>query len=151
MVSPLNRWSLPTALAVVSIAAAAALFVVDGLSAGRSVPDVRGSTPTGASHDASYPRGWVGPGAAYQRGWVRPLLDAGFCVDFRYDPSTNSFERNGHFEGFADTEGIVGEIPEQGSRLPAGSTVTVIVGGSNMNGPVIDWDQVPLVCPTDRA
>jgi hypothetical protein len=133
MVSPMNRWSLPKALAVASIVVVA-LFVVDRPS-GRSVPDIRGSVPMGDYQD---------------RRWVQPLLDAGFCVDFGYDAQASSFARDGHFESVSDSYVIGREIPEPGARLLAGSTVTVIVGGSSMIGSM-DWDSVPLVCPSDRV
>ena len=84
------------------------------------------------------------------RRWIQPLLDAGFCVDFRYDASATRFERDGHIELVADAYVIGGETPDPGSRLATGSTVTVIVGGSPLGGPSTNWDSVPLICPDDR-
>ena len=84
------------------------------------------------------------------RGRIQPLLDAGFCVDFRYDASAHSFERDGRFESVADSYVIGGETPDPGSTLPTGSTVTVTVGGSPLGGPSMNWNSVPLICPDDR-
>ena len=131
----MNRWLLPTTLAVVSIVVFVSLVGADR-SSHRNVPDLRGDVPTGDSYQ--------------DRGWIQPLLDAGFCVDLRYDAGAVSFERDGRFESVVDSYVIGGEIPDPGSRLPIGSTVTVIVGGSPLGGPSMNWNAVPLICPDDR-
>jgi hypothetical protein len=135
MVRPMKHWLAAAAFVFMSIVSIIVVVRVaaNGPSSGTVVPDLRGNTPMGDSYD--------------DRGWIRPVLDAGFCVDYLYNSSANRFERDGQFEAVSDTYVIGGEIPEPGSRLPVGSTVTVIVGGSPMVGAGTDWDEVPVVCP----
>jgi len=104
---------------------------------GAPVPDVLGNLPQGDVFS--------------EDGWIQPLLDAGFCVDFVYDQAATSFYRDGHFEAISDTYVIGREDPEPGTHRPAGSTVTVTVGGVPMGGPETDWNSAPTVCPSPGA
>jgi hypothetical protein len=98
-----------------------------------SVPDVRGHVPTGDSYDDPE--------------WIQPLLDAGYCVRFEYDPAANRFEKNGMFQATADSY-VIGRVePSPGARALPGSTVTVTIGGSPLGGAQRDWDSVPVKCP----
>jgi hypothetical protein len=114
-----------------------AVVLVVGLAVfarAKPIPDVRGTSPTGDSYADT--------------AWVRPLLDAGFCVAFRYDGSSS--EVTGHGESIDDSYFIGDETPQPGhwwSRRLSGSTVTVIVRGSVMIGPGVDWDSMPVMCP----
>jgi hypothetical protein len=115
------------AIACGSFLLAAALFA-DGRTPTKLVPDVRGRSPA--------------VGADTDRTGTGLLLDAGFCVDFRYEDSTSSIEREGTYIAYGYFIGD--EIPEPGSWLAPGSTVTVLVRGSDLAE--TDWDAEPRIC-----
>jgi hypothetical protein len=99
----------------------------------RPVPDVRGV---------------VLGGDAVDRERLSPLLDAGFCVVFRYDGTSS--EVTGPDISFISDAYFVGDespYPDWWNRRLRGSTVTVIVRGSDLSGRQVDWDSMPEMCP----
>jgi len=134
--SSVNRRVLPlVALALVAGVLGGWFFLREPQASGPVVPDVRGNIPVGRSYESHK--------------WIRPLLDAGFCVDFVYnrDATASIDYGNGKFSTTADAYVISAESPSPGSHATSGSTVTVTVGGTPLGGPERNWDAEPLTCP----
>ena len=73
-----------------------------------------------------------------------PLLDAGFCVDLRYDAGAVSFERDGRFESVVDSYVIGGEIPDPGRVSLSVPPSRSSSGDAPLGGPSMNWNAVPL-------
>jgi hypothetical protein len=94
-------------------------------------------------------RGVILGGDAGDRERLSPLLEAGFCVAFRYD-GTSSEVTGPDLSYISDAYFIGDESPQPGhwwNRRPKGSAVTVIVRGIPLGGPEVDWDTMPEICP----
>ena len=128
-----HRRQAAVALAALAVAVAGALAVghFTAAEATSRLPNVRGNIPTGDSYNDTE--------------WVKPLLDAGYCVRFRFDAKGGPIQVEGGWMGIADSYYIFDENLDSDSD--GRPTVVVIVSGSPLGGPTVDWNSMRPVCP----
>jgi hypothetical protein len=130
-----KHWYQAAALLVVlaglAFAGALAVNLFAGTDSSSGLPDIRGNIPRG-----DYRTDFR---------WVMPLLDAGYCVSFRYDAQGGPIDLgDGKYEGIADSYYIFDENLDSAQNRP---TVTVTVSGTPLGGPTVDWNTMPKICP----